>query len=384
MALVPSQQLVCPLPREGDGDVLGRQAREGEEAERREVGERLVERPGELGQRDGVAQVGELELVVVGAEAARDQAGVGQLVRVAVLGEADREGLDRLAHVAGHQGDDQARVEPAREHRPQGHVAHQAQAHRLLQLGEQALGVLVLRAARRVGGGQRVVPVALLCHPVGAGQEQLAGAELAHLRERAERAREEAERQVGLERLVVELVREQAACEQALELGGKEEQALDPGEVEGLDPEPVAGENEPTPAPVPEGKAELAAQALREAWPLLLVEVRDDLGVAAGAEAVPACGQLGSQGLVVVELAVLDRPDEAVLACDRLVAAGHIDDREPAHPEGDPGRLVGAAVVGAAVLERVGHPVEHPRGKRQPRLAAELHRSADPAHCGER
>src|SRR5439155_2495479 len=150
-------------------------------------------------------------------------------------------------------------------------------------------------AARRVGGGQRVVPVALLCHPLGAGQEQLAGAELAHLRERAERAREEAERQVGLERLVVELVREQAACEQALELGGKEEQALDPGEVEGLDPEPVAGENEPTPAPVPEGKAELAAQALREAWPLLLVEVRDDLGVAAGAEAVPACGQLGSQ-----------------------------------------------------------------------------------------
>ena len=93
-------------------------------------------------------------------------------------------------------------------------------------------------------------------------------------------------------------------------------------------------------------------------------------------------GELGVQGLVVVELAVLHRPDGAVLACDRLVAAGDVDDREPPHPERHTGRLVGAAVVRAAVLERVGHAVEHPRGEQGARLTAELHRSTDPAHPG--
>jgi len=63
-----------------------------------------------------------------------------------LVDKAHGERLDRLAHVAGHQADDEARVEPAREHRPKGHVAHQAQAHRLLELGERAARGVAIRA----------------------------------------------------------------------------------------------------------------------------------------------------------------------------------------------------------------------------------------------
>ena len=80
----------------------------------------------------------QLELVMVGAEELSHAPGVRELVLGACLGKADREGLHRLAHVPGHEGDDHARVEPAAEHRTQRHVAHQAQTHRLVELLEQA------------------------------------------------------------------------------------------------------------------------------------------------------------------------------------------------------------------------------------------------------
>ena len=86
----------------------------------------------------------ELELVVVGAVVVGDEAGVGELVAFGGFAEADAEGLDGLAHVAGHQGDDQAGVEAAGEHRAEGDVAHQPQPDRFLEQFEQSLAVLGL------------------------------------------------------------------------------------------------------------------------------------------------------------------------------------------------------------------------------------------------
>ena len=45
----------------------------------------------------------------------------------------------------------------------------------------------------------------------------------------------------------------------------------------------------------------------------MLVEVREDLGIAAAAEDVPLRRELRAESVVVVELAVLDAPDTAVL-----------------------------------------------------------------------
>ena len=80
--------------------------------------------------------------MVVGAEVVGDEAGVGEFVAFAGFAEADAEGLDGFAHVAGHQRDDQAGVESAGEHRAERDVAHQAQPHGLVEQLEQPLGVL--------------------------------------------------------------------------------------------------------------------------------------------------------------------------------------------------------------------------------------------------
>ncbi len=126
MLSIAAEELVRSLTRERDGHVLRRELAQSEEAERRQIGERLIEVPDQLGQVDGVVDEGKLELVVIRSEVPRYRAGVCQLVLGPGLCEADRERLHRLAHLLRHQGDDQARVEASTQHRPQRDVAHQA------------------------------------------------------------------------------------------------------------------------------------------------------------------------------------------------------------------------------------------------------------------
>ncbi len=68
---------------------------------------------------------------------------------------------------------------------------------------------------------------------------------------------------------------------------------------------------------------------------MLLVEVDEDLGVAIGREAVPGALQLPLQLAVVVDLAVLDDDDAAVLVGDRLVPVREVDDRKPPRRQSD-------------------------------------------------
>jgi len=71
--------------------------------------------------------------------------------------------------------------------------------------------------------------------------------------------------------------------------------------------------------------------------------------------------ELAPQLRVVVDLAVLDDDARTVLARDRLVAAGEVDDRETSRCERDRAVRVLAAAIRAAVRERRAHrrqPVE--------------------------
>ena len=72
----------------------------------------------------------------------------------------------------------------------------------------------------------------------------------------------------------------------------------------------------------------------------------------------PARSSSRAQLGVVVELAVLDDVDGAVLVRDRLVAGLEVDDREPARSEADGPFDEGAVAVGAAVEELRAHPRE--------------------------
>src|SRR5262245_49990912 len=117
---------------------------------------------------------------------------------------------------------------------------------------------------------------------------------------------------------------------------------------------------------------------------MLLVQVRDYLRVAAAEKSVTASFELVAYLEVVVELAVLDTPDRAVLVRDRLVSTLHIHNREPTNPEGDPRLLIRAAVVWAAVPQDVGHHVETARLENPPGHPADLDHTANAAHATKR
>ena len=81
----------------------------------------------------------------------------------------------------------------------------------------------------------------------------------------------------------------------------------------------------------------------------------DRFRVAGGLEDVAAPLQIAPQLLVVVDLAVEDDPDGAVLVRDRLEAVAQIDDAEAAHADGDAVADVDALIVGTAVRHDAAH-----------------------------
>jgi hypothetical protein len=185
--------------------------------------------------------------------------------------------------------------------------------------------------------------------------DPLARAELADLLERRHRIRDVAEREVRRDRLGVELRVHEAARQHALQLRAEDDHVVRERVVERLDAQPVAHEHTAAALAVPDREREHAAQAVRQRRAVLLVEVREDLGVAAAAEHVAAIPQPLAQRGVVVDLTVLRRPDATALVRERLVAALDVDDREAPGAERAAVGRDEARVVGPAVLHDVGH-----------------------------
>ena len=191
---------------------------------------------------------------------------------------------------------------------------------------------------------------------------------------------EEPEVQEHLDRVVVQLGSDETACEQALQLGGEDEDVTDAAVVERLDPETVAREHEPALVPVPDRSAEHAAQVGGEVGAVPLVEMREHLRVATAGERVAVAAESLAKVAVVVQLSVLDRRTVPLFVRERLVAALDVDDAEPPDAERDSRLLENAAVVRAAVRHRIGHVVEHAGVEDPARIAPDLNGTADSAH----
>ena len=189
--------------------------------------------------------------------------------------------------MARHQRDDQAGVEAAAEHRAERHVAHQPQPHRLVELVEDDLGPL-LGAVARVGVGRRVAPPALDARRAIRHHEAFARLELAHLAKRRHRPRHVTEHQVGRDRLGVELVADEPARQHALELRAEHDHVAGKRVVERLDAESVADQYPAPLGAVPGRDGEHPTQSLCQTGAVLLVQVGEDLGVAAAAQNVAA------------------------------------------------------------------------------------------------
>jgi hypothetical protein len=113
---------------------------------------------------------------------------------------------------------------------------------------------------------------------------------------------------------------------------------------------------------------------------MVLIEVRQDLGVAPAPEVMPGLLELLAQFQVVVELAVLDRPDGTVLVPERLVSARDVDDAQTPRSERDARGEIRPSIVRASMRHDVGHAIQGRLIQGLPSFAAELDRSADATH----
>jgi hypothetical protein len=86
----------------------------------------------------------------------------------------------------------------------------------------------------------------------------------------------------------------------------------------------------------------------------------------------------GAELAVVVDLAVDDRGDVSVLGVERLVAAGHVDDREPGVGERDRADAPERLAIRTAMAQRLDHPLRRVLARR----AGRIEDCADPAHAG--
>ena len=138
--------------------------------------------------------------------------------------------------------------------------------------------------------------------------------------------------------------------------------------VQGLDAQPVAREHQPPPLRIPQRQAEHAAQMRNEIETVLLVQMHDHLDVRCRRKAVPCGDEPLAQLDMVVDLAVADDADRAVLVRDRLVAGLKVDDAQAAETEPYARRGEEALAVRAAMPQRVGHALERFRADRPLRI----------------
>src|SRR4030095_14507905 len=105
-----------------------------------------------------------------------------------------------------------------------------------------------------------------------------------------------------------------------LHLGGEVDRAVMDRVVHRLDAEPVARSEQRTVTFVPDGERELTSQRVEGACAVLFEQMQCDLAVRSGSEHVALPLELRPNPLEVVELAIHDNSQPAVLVHYRLIA----------------------------------------------------------------
>ena len=158
-----------------------RELAEREEAERREVGERLVEVPDELVQVDRVVVERELELVVIGAERCGDPARVGELAASPVLRKPTENVLTGSAMLRAISATIRLESRPPLSIAPSGTSLMSRSRTDSSSCREQQLLGLLRQAQAAIGAGAGRRPVALDLARVVLDDEPVPGQELRHL-----------------------------------------------------------------------------------------------------------------------------------------------------------------------------------------------------------
>jgi len=264
-------------------------------------------------------------------------------------------GLGLRVQEAVDADDDRRGVEPARQARPHRHVAAQVKPQRVDE--ELPHGFRCVAAGRVL---RFEAPVPERAQPRAVEHERMGGRKGREAgEERLVRVIEIRLLEVVEDRAQIRLRSPRRIGEKRLRLAREDETSPFPAVVEGLDPEPVAGAEEPATVGVPERERPHAVEALDAALTLFPVGGEDHLRVGPAPKAVPFCLELPAELAVVVDLAVVDELEAAIVARERLVAGRRrVDDREPAEAECYAVGGEGAGSVGSAMGERRGHPLD--------------------------
>jgi len=143
--------------------------------------------------------------------------------------------------------------------------------------------------------------------------------------------------------------------QERLDLRSADESSAVENIVEGLDAQPVPGEERPLLPRVPDQEGEHPVQLVKAGLAIFFVEMEDHLSIRVGGKPVPLPCQALADLEVIVYLPVKDDPDGPVLIAHRLVTAGDVDDTQAAMGQGRVPVEVKALVVRAAMGEGTGH-----------------------------
>src|SRR5262249_14148231 len=150
------------------------------------------------------------------------------------------------------------------------------------------------------------------------------------------------------------------------------------GPVQGTDAETISGQDEFLLAPVPQGQGKLAAELFQHAFAEVLVQVRDDLGIAMGSQDMAAACQASAGFRIVEQLAVEDNLNGLIFVADGLPAVMEADDAEPAGSETEAGTFEIAILIRPAMNQSIGHLAQPGRVHRLGR--PQVHDARDTAH----
>ena len=293
MPAIAAEHLVAAVARENDLHAARRLPREQMQGDVGGAAERRVT------ARDEVVEIGEQlallqhDLVMLGAEMLRELRRRGELASF-VVGKSGRERGDALA-VALHERDDRRRVVTAGEEDAHGARSAHGELDRLVELGDEALDRLALRAKVRGRFAVWRTPVADLAQVAELPQGVAARRELAHARHQRARPGHIAQREIVADRSEVDLAFRAGCGNERLQLGGEVKRRSGLAKIERLLAEAVSREHQPVLARVPEREGERAAQLLHHFLVPVLVGAQQELRIAGAAECIAAPAELLAQ-----------------------------------------------------------------------------------------
>ncbi len=147
-------------------------------------------------------------------------------------------------------------------------------------------------------------------------------------------AREVAHGEQFRERGLVGFRPHEAAFEDRLDLRCEQQAVLGDRPVQRLDAQPIAGEEQPAAAGVPDREREHASKAMHAVVAPFLVGVHDRFGITQRPVPMTRRFERRTHVAVVVDLAVVDDPDRCILVAERLLSRRQIDDAQPPMAEG--------------------------------------------------